>query len=155
MAHPLARVCRWNRWANRQVLETLRQSAGEPPKALAAYQHVLETELVWLRRFNTDPRPMVPQWGDVSLGQVEGWTAEAAALIAVRAATLGVGGGSREFRYRNSKGFEFVNLVEDSLMHMLLHSSQYRGEAAGFLNAAGYRVPDLDFGFWMRDGEPE
>lgn len=154
MAHPLERVCRWNRWANRQVWETLQSSGGEPPKALAAYQHVLETELVWLRRFNDDPRPMVPLWGDVSLAQVEEWTAEAAALIAVREAKLDHGGGAREFRYRNSKGLEFVDRIEDTLMHMLLHSSQYRGEAAGFLNAAGYRVPDLDLAFWAREGEP-
>ncbi|MCA9830720.1 MAG: hypothetical protein KC495_09640 [Dehalococcoidia bacterium] len=155
MAHPLERVCRWNRWANRQVLETLRESEGEPSKALAAYQHVLETELVWLRRFNDDPRPMIPLWGEVSLAQVEAWTAEAAALLAGRTAKLGDGGGAEEFRYRNSKGNEFVDVVEDSLMHMLLHSSQYRGEAAGFLNAAGHRAPDLDLMFWARRGEPE
>ena len=40
-------------------------------------------------------------------------------------------------------------------MHMLMHSSQYRGEAAGVLNAAGRRVPDLDFAFWLRAGEPD
>ncbi|MGD9935389.1 MAG: hypothetical protein AB7T37_16965 [Dehalococcoidia bacterium] len=155
MAHPLERVCRWNRWANRQVLETLQSSSGEPANALAAYQHALETELVWLRRFNDDQRPMVPLWGDVSLGQVEEWTAEAAALIAERAAKLSGSGSEQEFRYRNSKGLEFVDRIEDSLMHMLLHSSQYRGEAAGFLNAAGHRVPDLDLMFWEREGEPE
>ena len=155
MAHPLERICRWNRWANRQVWETLRGSGGEPAKALAAYQHVLETELVWLRRFNDDQRPMVPLWGDVSLGQVEEWTAETAALIAERATKLSGRESEQEFRYRNSKGLEFVDRIDDSLMHMLLHSSQYRGEAAGLLNAAGHRVPDLDLMFWAREGEPE
>ena len=54
-----------------------------------------------------------------------------------------------------STGKEFTDRIGDVLVHMLMHSSQYRGEAAGFLNAAGHRVPDLDLIYWARFGEPK
>ncbi len=45
--------------------------------------------------------------------------------------------------------------MEEVLEHMLIHSAQYRGEAAGLSNAAGTRMPDLDYIIWLRLGEPQ
>ena len=58
------------------------------------------------------------------------------------------------FDYTNSTGHRFTDRVEEPLLHMFLHSQQYRGEAAAFLNAAGHRVQDFDFIIWIRLGQP-
>lgn len=150
-----SQLARWNRWANRQVLATLDTSGGEPAKALDAFQHVLEAELTWLRRLAGEPTAFVQQWKGSTLANCHAWIDEAHARLGqvIEQATpewLADG-----FSYQNSRGEPFTNMREESLMHMLMHSSQYRGEAAGMLNAAGHRVPDLDFGFWLRDGCPD
>jgi hypothetical protein len=54
------RLARWDRWANHLVFEALRASSGEPEKALAAFQHVLETEVNWLRRIEAAVEPNPP-----------------------------------------------------------------------------------------------
>ncbi|OAI43542.1 hypothetical protein AYO38_10680 [bacterium SCGC AG-212-C10] len=151
MSEDLGRVLRWNVWANRQVLDTLRASNGEPGNALAAFQHVFEAELTWLRRIAGYEPANVPLWGDCSLAQCEQWFEEAAE----RCRQQRTGDTAREFSYRNSTGKEFRGPVIDALLQLLMHSSQYRGEASGFLNAAGHRVPDLDYIFWLRIGEPD
>ena len=60
----------------------------------------------------------------------------------------------RRSEYANSSGRQCRDRVEETLLHLFLHSQQYRGEAAALLNAAGHRVPDFDFVLWLRNGEP-
>jgi uncharacterized damage-inducible protein DinB len=152
----IPRLVRWNSWANRQVLDVLRTSGGEPAPALAAFQHVFEAEVTWLRRFEGSPLPMVKLWGDTSLATSEALFAEAQERWGRLSEPLaGPQALERVFSYRNSAGTEFTDRLEEPLVHTLLHSSQYRGESSGFLNAAGHRVPDLDLIFWSRIGAPE
>lgn len=68
---------------------------------------------------------------------------------------LSNGYANETFPYQNSSGKQFTGKVDEVLTHVFMHSSQYRGEAAGLLNNTGSRVPDLDLIFWIRDGEPE
>ncbi len=152
LAEHFVNVAAWDSWANAAVLATLQASGGEPGTALAAYQHVLETELVWLRRMENDPQPMIKLWGGTSLDICTQWTVEAAARLDALARSLDHDAATeRTFTYRNSSGAEFTDDLAETLFHMFFHSAQYRGEAAGFLNAAGHRVPDLDFILWLRN----
>ena len=148
------RLVRWNRWANHLVLDALRASGGEPPAALAAFQHALETEVNWLRRIEAVPEPNPPLWTTATLEQCEAYASEAEARFARIAPNLDATGLESTFSYANSRGTPFTDVTADALLHTFMHSMQYRGEAAAFLNAAGHRVPDMDLIFWTRSGEP-
>ena len=145
------RLVRWNGWANRLVFDVLRASGGEPPKALAAFQHLTETEVIWLRRIDA-PGPNPRLWIDASLAQCEAYATEAAERLAHIATGLDAARLASTASYTNSRGDAFNDTIADGLLHMFMHSMQYRGEAAAFLNAAGHRVPDFDLIFWMRNG---
>jgi uncharacterized damage-inducible protein DinB len=149
-----ARLARWDRWANHAVFEVLRAAHGEPANALAAFQHVCEGQMIWLGRVAGVAEPNVPLWGEASLTQVEAWLPEIEARLDGVAASFAAGELDRTITYTNSLGEAYTSTVEECLLHMFLHSTQYRGEAAAFLNAARQRVPDLDFIFWVRAGEP-
>lgn len=156
IAPKLQELLRWDSWANAQVLAVLVGAGGQPQPALAAFQHIFETEIVWLRRIDGDTRPMVPLWGQPSMDSVQAWVIEARDRSANLVAALAdPAEADRPYSYKNSQQMEFTDSVGDTLMHMLMHSSQYRGEAAGILNANGTRVPDLDLIFWQRLGRPE
>jgi hypothetical protein len=69
--------------------------------------------------------------------------------------TLGAGAAfARTFTYRTYSGEPFEDSVAEVLEHTLIHSAQYRGEAAGLSNAGGIQMPDLDYIFWQRAGKP-
>lgn len=148
-------ILTWNRWANAQVVAVLFGTGGEPRNALAAIQHIFETEVVWMRRIEGDTRPMIPLWAPPSLSTVSELGGEAQERIG-RLIELAANPEFAEgvFKYRNSTGTEFEGSVADALTQMLMHSSQYRGEASGFLNGAGFKVPDVDYIFWQRLGKP-
>ncbi len=142
------RLISWDRWANFAVLGPLQVSGGEPTKALAAFQHVLETELVWLRWMDGDPDAWCDPWQAPSLERCREWINE----TDDRLARLGDSLESRieaSFGYRTPWAGLQTAEVGDALLHVLMHSSQYRGEAAGFLNASGNTVPDIDFMRWL------
>lgn len=147
------RMCRWNIWANGLVLTALREGDGEPPEALAAFQHIFEAELTWLRRIQAGG-DAIPLWGAASMANCEAWSTEAGHRLRVLCEHLDDAYLQSTFSYRNSRGEAFTDRVEEPLLHCLLHSQQYRGEAAATLNAAGARVPDFDYIFWLRIGEP-
>ena len=154
MVEQVRRLARWNIWANRLVGETLRQSNGEPASALAAYQHIFAAELTWLRRMANEPQPNLPLWGLATVEQADAWSNEAAVRLGAIQESADEGFLASTFEYANSSGRRFSDRVEEPLLHLFLHSQQYRGEAAAFLNAAGHSVPDFDFIFWLRSGEP-
>jgi uncharacterized damage-inducible protein DinB len=153
MSESLQRRFRYSAWANETLAGAL--AHGEPPeKAVHAYGHVQETEIIWTRRILGRENPNVPLWGKPSLDQAAEWHVEASQAFALILAGLVDGTVGPAFSYKNSKGTAFTNNVEEILEHVLLHSAQYRGESAAFAIAAGMQVPDLDFIAWLREGEP-
>jgi uncharacterized damage-inducible protein DinB len=130
--------------ANATVFESLRRRGGEPPKALAAFQHVLEAELIWLHRLRGDAIS-IPLWGPASLDQCEQWLSESSRELDALAGRLSDEMLASTFSYRTSRGDDLHNNTGEIVLHMLLHSAQYRGEAMGFLNANGASVPDAEF----------
>jgi uncharacterized damage-inducible protein DinB len=153
MLHLVKQSFRWNSWANRQVLDALVAATAPPEKAVAAYQHVLETEDVWFSRM-MEAVPNVKLWDTPDLARCARWTSELAEREARYFAELDGEGLMHTFAYQNLRGEPFKDRVDFVLQHVLFHSAQYRGEAAGFAHAAGIPVPDLDFIFWHRAGEP-
>jgi uncharacterized damage-inducible protein DinB len=149
MISTLNAAIRSNQSGNQTVLDALRERGGQPQAALAAFQHVLETELRWTRRMHGDSTP-VPLWGPPSLEQCEQWLTDANAELDALAARLSEEELARTFSYQRSQGDAYTNTVGEALLHMLLHSAQYRGEAMGFLNAEDAQVPDTDFIFFLR-----
>ncbi len=154
LADEVRRLARWDVWANAVVGGVLEAAGGEPAPALAAYQHIYETEITWLRRIAGHPSPNVPLWGPVDFAQTRAWRDEAVERMSAIATTADDASLARTFSYTNSSGRHFTDGALLALLQTLTHSQQYRGEAAAFLNAAGHRVPDFDLIFWVRLGEP-
>lgn len=154
MLDALLHAFRHDTWANRAVLNALSGAKDPPTPAVAAFQHILETEHVWFGRLLQDGAPMIQLWDTPSLTRCITWAVEVEQKKHLYLAHLTEEALAEPFSYRNSAGQEFTGMPADILLHTLLHSSQYRGEATGFAVAAGISVPDVDFIYWMRLGEP-
>ncbi len=153
MSQSLVNRLRYNAWAN-DLLYSAMNSVGAPEASFRAFQHVLEAEITWSNRILGLDRPNVPLWGPFSTAQCEEWLVTARRQLEEVASREASNEFERIFAYRNSTGRQFEDPVGQVLEHMLLHSAQYRGEAAGLSNAAGARMPDLDYIIWLRLGEP-
>lgn len=154
MSESLAQRLRYNAWAN-DILYREMTAKDASADSFRAFQHILEAEMTWSNRILGLERPNIPLWGPVSRAQCDEWLLAARRQLEQIVAAHAQDGFARTFTYRNSTGREFEDSVGPVLEHMLIHSAQYRGEAAGLSNAAGTLMPDLDYIIWLRTGQPE
>jgi len=153
MSHSFAKRIAYNAWANAVLYRDL-IAKGAPEAALRAFQRVLEAELTWSSRILGKGNPGIKLWAPVPPGTRDQWVVSARRQLQEIAEAEAASGFSRSYAYQNLSGQPFEGTVADTLEQVLTHSAHYRGEAAGLSNAAGIQMPDLDYIFWQRMGEP-
>ena len=136
-------------WADNRALLSLKACRVQLPAALGLYAHILGAEHTWLTRI-TGEAPTIAIWPEFSLDECEKLTAENAAGLREVVSQLTPDTVSRLVTYKNSKGFEFTNTVEDIIMHVALHGSYHRGQVAALLRSAGDQPVPTDYIQWFR-----
>ena len=139
----LRRQFAYNEWANREVLASLRMTAG-PPAQLRLLAHILSAERLWLERIWKQPQSL-SVWPEFSADQYEPQIAEMTSLWREYLNGLSAKQLSENISYKNSKGEPWSNTVEDILTHVLLHSAYHRGQIASQTRAAGETPAYTDF----------
>jgi uncharacterized damage-inducible protein DinB len=147
-ASDFGRLFRYDRWANREVLDALRSTAAPPAKSVRWLAHIVAAEALWLARIQRRPQPM-PVWPELKIEELP-------------RALETVGGEWEKFlenpaldaacEYTNSKGERFTSSVGDILTHVVTHSTYHRGQIAADMRAAGFEPPYTDFIHAVRQG---
>jgi uncharacterized damage-inducible protein DinB len=146
----LARLFRYNQWANREALISLR-AAPPPPRSLRLIGHIVGAETLWHARLTGERAPLAV-WPDLAPGQIETWLGDLDGmwtkyLERVVPARLG-----DRVSYTNTKGDAFTSTVEDVLTHVVMHSAYHRGQIATDVRAAGREPAYTDFIHATRTG---
>jgi uncharacterized damage-inducible protein DinB len=131
-------------WANRETLASLKSSSDPPARSVTIMSHVVAAEQLWLERLKQDKQSLAV-WPELNLQECE--THLGALSRSWREYIKGLGDDdySRPVSYTNSKGDAWTNKVEDTLMHVLMHSAQHRGQIALDLRASGQTPAYTDF----------
>jgi uncharacterized damage-inducible protein DinB len=137
-------------WADARTLNALRTMHAAPLDALRLYAHIMAAEHVWLTRI-LESDPEVTVWPALDLDQCAKLGAKNHAAFALLAETLSPNELQRAVRYRNSKGEEFVNTVEDILMHVAMHGAYHRGQVARIVRGEGGAPQATDYIFFIRE----
>ncbi|HMK28420.1 MAG TPA: DinB family protein [Terriglobales bacterium] len=139
----MVRLFSYDRWANREVFSSLAPPAQPTARALGWMAHIVAVEQLWLWRI-LGKGPVVV-WPALSLDECQRYFGIVAAewqdyLAHVTASEL-----ERRVAYVNSKGVAYESLVEDIMMHTLMHSTYHRGQIAADLRASGNQPAYTDF----------
>ena len=137
-------------WADARALNSMRTMHAAPLDALRLYAHIMAAENIWLARIG-EHEPDVTVWPALDLDQCAALGAKNHAAFALLAETLTAGELQRAVRYRNSKGEEFVNTVEDILMHVAMHGAYHRGQVARIVRGEGGAPQATDYIFFIRE----
>ena len=143
MSEQLGRMLRYDAWANRETLGSLRKS-DPPPQSLRWMGHIIGAELLWLARMAGKPAP-IPVWPELSVE-------ECADRLPENLAEAWDGPLSRRVSYTNTKGEAWTSTVEEILTHVVIHSAYHRGQIASNLRAAGLQPAYTDYIHALRQG---
>jgi uncharacterized damage-inducible protein DinB len=144
------RMFKYHDWANRESLASVKSSAAQT-RSLKVMSHLVAAERLWLDRLKQEKQSMAT-WPELSLQECEAHLADLALAWREYINGLGPDGYSGKISYTNSKGEAWTNTVEDTLMHVLLHSAQHRGQIAMDVRAAGQTPAYTDFIEAVRQG---
>ncbi len=137
-------------WADTRTLNALRAMHAAPLDALRLYAHLLAAEHVWISRIE-GREPEMAVWPALGLDECSALSGKNHAAYALLAETLSRDELQRVVRYRNSKGDEFVNTVEDIFMHVALHGAYHRGQVARIVRGEGGAPQATDYIFFIRE----
>ncbi|HEV3279042.1 MAG TPA: DinB family protein [Terriglobia bacterium] len=159
------RLFRYDRWANREVLQALRTSAADadpvaatkqatgepPPRTFKLLAHIVGAEWLWLARLSL-PAEETGVWPELNFDQCERqietlgqvWDGYVAGLDAERL--------EDSIEYTNSKGQPWRSRIEDVLTHVVMHSAYHRGQIAREMRAAALHPAYTDFIQAVRTG---
>lgn len=144
MADRIARLFAHLVWADRRTLQSLRDAASPPPRALSLYAHILAAEHVWLARL-TAKVPAHPVWPDLTLPECAGLAARNEASYGEFLRGLDAAALARDVAYVNSAGESFVSTAGDILLHVCLHGMYHRGQVALLVREAGAAPATTDY----------
>ena len=105
---------------------------------------MLATQIVWMSRITGNSSELAI-WPDLSIHETETLMNENPKKLKnliSRKDTL--------ITYKNSRGEEFQNSVEEILMHLTIHGQHHRAQIAKLLRKAGTIPPGTDFIFFLR-----
>lgn len=146
----------YNAWANREVLDAIKNSSSSasgvriarPAELLA---HIVSAERLWLERL-TQQAQSLPVWPALNLDQCQEHIAELSRVTREYIAQLSPAALSTQITYKNTRGEPWSSSVQDVLSHVLLHSAYHRGQIATLMRAGGETPPSTDFIHAVRQG---
>lgn len=146
----LRRLLRYDIWANRETLDSLKQGTV-PPSSLRWLGHIVGSEYLWMARLCGQSSPLAV-WPDLDLEACAEGLDELARLWPGYLAGKTVESLTLEVAYTNSKGEPWTSTAEAILDHVVIHSGYHRGQIASDLRAAGLVPAYTDYIHAVRQG---
>jgi uncharacterized damage-inducible protein DinB len=144
----LGKLLRYDAWANRETLSSLKQNA--PPRSLKWLAHIIGAEYLWMARLRRRTESL-PVWPALDVAACGERLDELARLWpeyldeAPEPLTAAI-------PYTNSKGEAWTSTVEEILTHVVIHSAYHRGQIASDVRASGGVPATTDYIHAVRQG---
>ncbi len=132
--------------ANQKVLKELidQQAAAICPEAIRHFSHLVRVQQLWYNRIEgVDEQLEV--WPDQTTDQISEQLMpnynRLRSLLSKR---------NEIINYRNTKGEEYSNTVDDILHHVVIHGQHHRAQIAILMRQCGLVPPPTDYIFYLR-----
>lgn len=142
----LQKLLAYDKWANEKIFPIFKkvEDPSIRKETDKLFAHLLTAQVVWVNRIQKQPLPE-HIWPDLSLSEM-------ASLIEDNQLKLQklISEKDEIISYKNSKGEEFENSVEEILLHLTIHGQHHRAQIAKLLRQSGLKPPATDLIFFLR-----
>ncbi len=137
------RLYSYNVWANKKVIQCLKQQQVSDVKTLTLMSHILSALNIWLARIQSRPTDTFPLWKQYALEELEPMAEDIGKrwLEFVNATDSF----NRILTYTNYVGDPYKNNVENIMIHLVNHSTYHRAQIALLLRQLGHEPVNTDF----------
>lgn len=145
----LRELFRYNDWANRRIIVSLK--AGDCERARQILAHLLTTEREYFERLYGKDSTGFDFWPELSIAECSLRTKETAERYEKLLRGFDEEGLDLWTRYKTSKGVACENSFRELLTHVVIHSSIHRGSIILKLREEGFEPPKIDYIVYLRE----
>ena len=147
-----SKLFRYTAWADRKLLDALREFPEAQAEGLPLFAHVLGSEHVWLSRIHgrgasitSFPELTIDECDDVLTTNIHGY--------AILIAAIDDESEAQRIRYRNKDDMEFETPLGEILTHVVTHGAYHRGQVAKAIGRAAGQgsAPSTDYIVFSRE----
>jgi uncharacterized damage-inducible protein DinB len=161
MAYSIKRHLAYNEWANTKIADVLREvedqiffldNKSSFPSIAKTVLHIWDAQHIWVKRMQGSSQSNWPSASfkgskDDSLNGLIESSSELSAFLRAKPKSFL----STLYPYKNMKGEPFENTYEDTLFHVVNHSTYHRGQIITMLREAGLKqLPSTDLIHYLR-----
>ncbi len=137
-------------WANREVWKAVDAEGLQSTRSGEILSHILETEYLWYARIEGHYDHIQSVWTKRCLEHPDAHIDDlrrkwSDLLHKITPTEL-----KKKMRYRNTKGIEFENSIQQMLVHVIHHGTYHRGQIAQEMRNAGKEPASTDYIGWLR-----
>jgi len=140
----LQRLFKYDTWANHEVVDALASAPKPPQRSVKLMGHVVASEWLWLFRIIHEPQKY-DTWEEMTIEDLKDSTDELSQVWINFFGELRADSLVKNVSYKNTKGEQWSNSLQDILMHVAMHSAYHRGQVASDMRAHGLTPVYTDF----------
>ncbi len=149
----LIKLFHYNRWANNRILKILQELPDPPAKALELFVHISSGMDIWLDRLEGKVVKAADSFPNLSLPECRNLEERVYQRMENFLKKVTVHQLKSTIRYKNLKGVEYENGLEDILYHLINHSTYHRGQINKELRQQGKNPAAVDYILYVREGQ--
>jgi len=130
MKEYMLKVCIYNAWANDSVIQSLRDQDISDEQVIKLLSHIILSENLWMARLKTEDTSNKNFWKQLNLPECYRMTHENSKAYSDYIKEKSDIDFERSVTYKNTKGVEYTNSIEDILTHIFFHSAYHRAQVA-------------------------
>lgn len=139
----------YNEWANRRIVEALKENTVERARQILA--HLLITEKEYFERLFGKDSTGFDFWQDLSIDGCGVLACETAEIYKQFLSQLAEEDLDRIAHYKNSVGESYENNYRELFSHVLFHSATHRGNIMLKIREEGFTPPMIDYIIYLRE----
>lgn len=138
----------YDKWANLKIAEAFEHANNLPPKCKVLYHHIGAVLDRWYRRVTNGEELFTNLFEETDPGSntklmitaEERWIEYLKSGVDINSIV----------NYKNTKGDEFTNSLQDILVHIMTHNHYHRGQINQLLREAGLEPAVIDYILYKR-----
>ncbi|MHB8578393.1 MAG: DinB family protein [Ignavibacteriaceae bacterium] len=145
------KMIRYNEWANKAALISIQSQGINNEGIMKILSHIILAEQIWMLRMQKGEYENLNFWKVLSLGESSKLIEENSSNYFSYLSKMKERDLKKIIRYKNTKGIEFTNTIEDILTHISHHSAYHRAQIAREIRNLGFNPPLTDYIAFVRE----
>ncbi len=145
------KLIKYNEWANKILIDSLKLQNISSEAIMKILSHILLSEHIWMLRMQKGEYENLDFWKPLNIEECIKFAKDNSSVYFSYLNKMEEKNLKKIIHYKNSKGNEYSNTIEDILTHVSHHSAYHRAQIAREIRRLNLNPPLTDYIAFVRE----